>query len=74
MSLNKNLLRSKMALFNDTNVTLAEAIKLSPQRFSAKINETDGAEFSQSEISVIYKKYRLSSEELCAIFFATKVS
>ena len=68
--MNKNLLRSKMVLFGDTNETLAAALCFSPQRLSAKINAKDGAEFTQGEINVIKKLYRLTLQELNDIFFA----
>lgn len=68
--MNKNLLRSKMVLFGDTNETLAAALGISPQRLSAKINTTGGAEFTQGEINVIKKLYRLTLQELNDIFFA----
>jgi len=48
--MNKNIFKSKMKLFRGTNVTLASAIGLSPQRLSAKINETGGTEFTQMVI------------------------
>ncbi|MBN2851552.1 MAG: XRE family transcriptional regulator [Clostridia bacterium] len=71
-------LRSKMVLHGDTNITLSKAIGISPQRFSAKINETNGAEFKQKEIAKIKTRYQLTSEEIDEIFFgkifAIKVS
>jgi hypothetical protein len=72
--LNKKLLKSKMALYGDNNGTLAEAIGCSPQRFSAKINGTDGAEFVQSEIQIIKERYNLENNEAMDIFFAEDVS
>lgn len=68
--MNRKLLRSKMVLFDDTNSSLAEALNISPQRLSAKINETDGAEFTQKEIKCISIRYNLTSDEIHAIFFA----
>ncbi len=65
-----NLLKSKMKLYGDTNATLAAAIGISPQRLSAKINETGGAEFTQGEIDAIRKRYQLSISEVGEIFFA----
>lgn len=67
--MNKNLLRSKMVLFGDTNETLAAALGISPQRLSAKINAKDGAEFVQGEIKVIRDRYHLTDEETALIFF-----
>ncbi|MGI6501281.1 MAG: hypothetical protein ACOX1S_10470 [Anaerostipes sp.] len=72
--MNKNYLVSKMKLHGDTNAVLAKYIGLSPQRFSAKINETGGAEFTQGEIEKIRDKYQLTPDEVDAIFFAQDVS
>ncbi len=67
--MNKNLLRYYMALNGDTNRELAEYLKISLQSLSAKINE-NGSEFKQGEIAKIKKKYKLTAEEIEAIFFA----
>ncbi|MBQ8616547.1 MAG: XRE family transcriptional regulator [Clostridia bacterium] len=72
--MNAKLLRSKMVLFGDTNATLAEVLNISAQRFSAKLNETNGAEFNKSEIGKIKVRYDLTPEEVDAIFFCLKVS
>lgn len=67
--MNKKLLRSEMVLHDDTNGTLAEALGISQQSFSAKLNETNGAEFNQGEISKIRSRYNLSDEKVVSIFF-----
>ena len=67
-------LRSVMVLHGDTNAVLAGVIGISPQTFSIKINERNGAEFTQSEISKIRERYNLSPEEVDDIFFKEKVS
>lgn len=67
--MNKNLLRSKMALAGDRYEDLAEYMGISIGAFTRKINEKDG-EFNQSEISAIKKKYALSDAETIAIFFS----
>lgn len=67
--MNKNLLVSKMKLHGDTNADLATAIGISPQRFSAKLNEYQGAEFNQGEILKIRERYTLTDEEVVQIFF-----
>ena len=72
--MDKFLLRSKMILFGDNNSLLAEFIGISKQRFSAKINETKGAEFTQSEIKKIKERYSLTAEEIECIFFKNEVS
>ena len=65
----KNELVSKMKKHGDRNEDLAKYIGISPQRFSAKLNETNGAEFTQSEIQKVKERYNLTSEEVDAIFF-----
>lgn len=67
--MNARLLRSKMVLFGDTQGDLAEALDISQQRLSAKMNETNGAEFNQREIRIIRERYNLTAEELSLIFF-----
>lgn len=67
--MNSKLLRSKMVLHGDTNAKMAEVLNISAQRFSAKLNETNGAEFTQSEIEKIKIRYNLTPEEVNAIFF-----
>ncbi|MBT9794514.1 XRE family transcriptional regulator [Clostridium sp. MCC334] len=68
--MNKNQLRSVMALHGDNDGMLAEYLGISKSRFSAKINETGGAEFNQGEILKIKHKYNLSAEEVDLIFFS----
>lgn len=67
--MNAKLLRSKMVLFGDTQGELADVLGISQQRLSAKINETNGAEFTQKEIKAIKERYNLTSEETALIFF-----
>ena len=72
--MNKNALVSKMKLHGDRQEDLAKHIGISPQRFSAKVNGTGGAEFTQGEICKIKGKYNLTSEEVNEIFFVDDVS
>ncbi len=72
--MNVNMFKSKMKLFGDTNASLAKAIGISPQRLSAKINETGGAEFVQGEIERIKDRYNLTPDEVNDIFFTQIVS
>ena len=72
--MNSNKLKSVMALFGDTGNDLAETIGISPQRFSAKLNEKNGAEFTQSEIQAIKERYNLTASDLEEIFFNKEVS
>jgi hypothetical protein len=74
VTVNKNLLISKMKLFGDRQEDLANALGLSLSRTNAKINETDGAEFNKSEITIMKVRYHLTPEEVDSIFFAEKVS
>ncbi len=72
--MNKLKLESIMKLNGDTGTSLAEYLGIARSTFSAKINETNGAEFTQSEISMIKERYSLSAEDVVAIFFMAKVS
>lgn len=67
--MNKNMFVSKMKLYGDRQEDLAKAIAISPQRFSAKLNEVNGAQFTQSEIKAIIGRYNLTDEEVGLIFF-----
>lgn len=66
--MNKLLLRSVMVLYGDTDKSLAEYIGISKKSVNAKINER-GAEFKQSEISDIKKRYSLTDSQVVDIFF-----
>lgn len=72
--MNKNLFVSVMKREGETQAQLAEAMGLSPSRLNAKINEWNGAAFTQSEIRFVVSRYNLSNDEICAIFFDQKVS
>lgn len=72
--MNKSKLESIMKLNGDTGGTLAKYIGIARTTFSAKINETNGAEFTQNEITKIKEKYHLSPEETIDIFFTPRVS
>lgn len=67
----KNLLESKMKLFGDTQETLAKALNLSLPRTNMKINGTDGAEFTSSEICIMKVRYNLTAAEVDEIFLST---
>ena len=68
-NLNKNLLKSVMVLHDDTQERLAEYLNISSGTLSLKINETNGAEFTQGEIKKIIERYDLTAEETDKIFF-----
>lgn len=72
--MNKNRLESVMKLNGDTGTSLALYLGIARSTFSAKINETNGAEFTQGEILKIKQKYSLCGEEIENIFFSQKVS
>lgn len=68
----KKELRAEMARYGDTNETLAKALGISPQAFSAKINGKQA--FKQNEIMNIKLRYELTPESVVGIFFAQKVA
>lgn len=72
--MNTTLLKSKMVLFGDNNNTLGKALGIAYQTVSAKLNNTNGAEFTQGEIAAIKKRYDLTPSEIDEIFFNFKVS
>lgn len=63
-----------MKKHGDTGTMLASFLGMARSTFSAKINETNGAEFTQREIAKIKKKYSLDAEKIDKIFFDPKVS
>lgn len=66
--INKNLLKSKMALFGDNQGDLANALGISQQTLSLKMNGVNGANFNVDEIKIIKTKYNLTTEEVDEIF------
>lgn len=70
----KNELVSVMKKHGDNQADLANYIGISLQRFNAKINEKDGAEFTKGEIQKIKEKYNLTAEDVDLIFFNNDVS
>lgn len=72
--MNKNRLEAVMKLNGDTGTSLSQFLGMARSTFSAKINETKGAEFTQGEINAIKNKYNLSADETVEIFFGQKVS
>ena len=69
--MNKQLLASVLAKNGDTQSDLAKVLGLSLSRTNAKINETDGAQFTQNEIVAIKKAYTLTAKEIDEIFFCS---
>lgn len=72
--MNKYRLESVMRLNRDNGKTLSDYLGMARQTFSNKINNTNGADFTQKEISLIKKRYDLSASEVDAIFFDDEVS
>lgn len=73
-NVNKRALEAEMKLHGDTGGTLAEYLGMSPSTFSAKLNESGGREFTQSEIMGIKTRYNLGADKVAEIFFTEKVS
>ena len=67
--MNKELLRSIMVLYGDTNKTLADYLGITEQSLSNKINE-NGTEFKLREIRRIKFRYNLTAAQVDLIFFA----
>ena len=66
--INKNLLASFMKKYGETQRNLAEALGISLSRLNAKINNWNGADFTQAEIEFIMNHYRMSKKEGSSIF------
>lgn len=64
-----NGLKAKMVEYGDTQAKLAEAVGISLSRLNAKLNGTDGAEFTLGEIKKIKKRYGLDAAQIERIFF-----
>ena len=64
---NTRLLKAKMVLFGDTISTLAAALGINRQNASIKVNGK--RDFKQTEIAKIKERYKLTLEEVAAIFF-----
>lgn len=72
--MNKEKLRSIIVLNGENQNVLSLFMGITPQSFSGKINERNGAEFTQSEIKLIKDRYNLTAEEVDEIFFSYFVS
>lgn len=67
--MNKALLASVIVKNNETQAIVAEALGISLSRLNAKINEREGAEFTQGEIQFFIDRYHLTADDAMAIFF-----
>ncbi len=72
--MNANLFKGEMKKLGYRQADVAEKIGISLSRFNAKINGTQGAEFSLAEIRAIKSLFGFSAEQVDIIFFDTKVS
>lgn len=72
--MNKNKLLGIIKENNDTQEGLADALNITRQTLSKKINETNGASFTLFELKIIRIRYKLNESEFNAIFFADLVS
>ena len=72
--MNKQKLLAQMILHGDTGGSLSDLLGITRSTFSAKINETNGAEFTQREIMRIKELYSLTAQEVDEIFFTQTVS
>ena len=64
--MDKAKFKSVMVLHGETQGRLAEALGMTKETLSRKLNEQ--GEFSQSEIKAIKNRYHLTPEEVDAIF------
>lgn len=77
--INKQLLKSKMALFGDDQNALAAVLGISVQRLSAKMNAKQVSEkvkpamFTLQEVRIIMERYQLTPEEVVAIFLCNPI-
>lgn len=69
--MNANMLKGKIRGLGMTQEAVAVKIGVSPSRFNAKINGTNGAEFYLGEVQTMKKLLSLDMEEVDRIFFAT---
>jgi len=67
--MNKRKLESIMKLRGFNGADMASFLGIARNTFSVKVNEKNGAEFTQTEISILKNKLNLSIEEVDEIFF-----
>lgn len=68
--MDKDLLKGQIRSLGMTQSDIATKIGISLSRFNAKINETDGAEFSLGEVQALKRVLHLTSEQVDLIFLA----
>lgn len=67
---NKDLLKGQIRSLGMTQSDIAAKVGISLSRFNAKINETDGAEFSLGEVQALKRILNLTSEQIDLIFLS----
>ena len=72
--MNSTLFKAYLIQHNETQQSFAEKLGLSLSRLNAKINNTAGADFSQSEIFAIQQLWQLTAQEIQLIFFTNKLT
>lgn len=72
--MDKYLLMGIMAKNGDTQQKLALALGISRACLNAKINETGGSQFRQSEIMFIKARYNLTADQVDSVFFNLEMS
>lgn len=72
--MNRDLLKGEIRAKAMTQEAVANRIGVSLSRFNAKLNNTNGAEFSLGEVRAIKDLLRLSATQIDIIFFDEKVS
>ena len=71
--MNRDLLKGEIRAKAMTQEAVANSIGVSLSRFNAKLNNTNGAEFSLGEVRAIKDLLRLSATQIDLIFFDEKV-
>ena len=69
MAIDKQLLKAQIMKNDKTQAALAKSMGISLSCLNAKINEADGREFKQGEITYIKDRYNLTDQEMMDIFF-----
>lgn len=72
--MNSSLLKGEIRANDMTQEDIAGKIGVSLSRFNAKLNHTNGAEFSLGEVRALKTVLRLNADKVDAIFFAPDVS
>lgn len=68
--MNSSILKGKMREQDMTQSIVAARIGLSLSRFNAKLNNSDGAEFSLGEIRSLKELFSLDAAQIDQIFFS----